>query len=152
MGFARITIIGNLGRDPEMRYTPQGRPVTDMSVAVSHSKPDGNGGWKDEGTDWYRVSVWGDRAERAAEQFRKGNRVLVAGRFKTREYERRDGGTALSLEITADDIIPAERPRHDDADGYERRAEEGGFGEAGVQPAATVPAGRPNDDLDDLPF
>ena len=66
MAFCKIMFIGNLGRDPEMRYTPNGKPVTQFSVAVSHSKPDGQGGWVDEGTDWYRVSVFGDRAERAA--------------------------------------------------------------------------------------
>ena len=74
MAFSKIMFIGNLGRDPEMRYTPNGKPVTKFSVAVSHSKPDGQGGWVDEGTDWFRVSVFGDRAERAAEQLRKGNR------------------------------------------------------------------------------
>ena len=149
MAYANITIIGNIGRDPEMRYTPNGRAVTDMSVAVSHSKPDGNGGWIDEGTDWYRVSVWGDRAERTAEKYRKGHRVLVSGRFKTREYEGRDGGTRLSLEISADAIEPAERRKFEDEEGSG-----GGFGSAGAQPPARVPAAAPahDDNLDDLPF
>ena len=70
MAFSKIMFIGNLGRDPEMRYTPNGKPVTQFSVAVSHSKPDGQGGWVDEGTDWFRVSVFGDRAERAAYEAR----------------------------------------------------------------------------------
>ena len=100
--------IGNLGRDPEMRYTPNGRPVTQFSVAVSHSKPDGQGGWVDEGTDWFRVSVFGDRAERAAEQLRKGNRVFVEGRFKTREFEGQDGQKRTSLDVTADNVISLE--------------------------------------------
>ena len=104
MAFAKAMIIGNLGRDPEMRYLPSGRPVTEFSVAVSHSKPDGNGGWVDEGTDWYRVTVWGDRAERTAEQFRKGNKVFVEGRFRTREFEGRDGQKRTALEITADNV------------------------------------------------
>jgi len=86
MAFCKIMFIGNLGRDPEMRYMPNGKPVTQFSVAVSHSKPDGQGGWVDEGTDWFRVSVFGDRAERAAEQFRKGMKVFVEGRLKTSEY------------------------------------------------------------------
>jgi single stranded DNA-binding protein len=92
MAFAKVMIIGNLGRDPEMRYTPNGRQVTEFSVAVTHRGRDPQtGDWADQGTDWYRVTIWGDRAERAAEQFRKGNRVFVEGRFRTREYDAKDG-------------------------------------------------------------
>ena len=116
MAFSKIMFIGNLGRDPEMRYTPNGKPVTQFSVAVSHSKPDGQGGWVDEGTDWYRVSVFGDRAERAAEQLRKGTKVFVEGRFKTREFEGKDGEKRTSLDVTADNVISLEkRPRDDEA-------------------------------------
>jgi len=152
MAFAKLMIIGNLGRDPEMRYTPSGRPVTEFSVAVSHSKPDGSGGWIDEGTDWFRVTVWGDRAERAAEQFRKGNKVFAEGRFRTREYETRDGQKRISLEITADNVISLERGGRDEG--------EGGYAppfKADARPssppvrrdagAEDVPS-----DLDDLPF
>jgi single-strand DNA-binding protein len=114
MAFCKIMLIGNLGRDPEMRYTPSGRPVTQFSVAVSNSKPDGQGGWVDEGTDWYRVSVFGDRAERAAEQLRKGNRVFVEGRFKTREFEGNDGQKRTSLDVTADNVISLDRKGRDD--------------------------------------
>src|ERR1700675_901330 len=114
MAFCKIMLIGNLGRDPEMRYTPNGKPVTQFSVAVSHSRPDGQGGWIDDGTDWYRVSVFGDRAERAAEQLRKGNKVFVEGRFKTREFEGKDGEKRTSLEITADSVVNLEkRPREE---------------------------------------
>ena len=81
MAFAKAMIIGNLGRDPEMRYTPSGRPVTEFSVAVSQSRStDGRpASWVDERTDWFRVTVWGDRAERTAEQLRKGNKRLRRG-------------------------------------------------------------------------
>jgi hypothetical protein len=71
MAFSKVMIIGNLGRDPEMRYTPNGRPVTEFSVAVTHRARDPQTGeWSDQGTDWFRVTVWGDRAERTAEEFR----------------------------------------------------------------------------------
>jgi single-strand DNA-binding protein len=158
MAFAKAMIIGNLGRDPEMRYTPNGRPVTEFSVAVSHSRPDGSGGWVDEGTDWYRVTVWGDRAERTAEQFRKGNKVFVEGRFRTREYETKDGQKRTSLEITADNVISlGERVRNDE-DGGSFAASSGGFsgGAGGGQPVRPTRPDRPaaprDDDLDDLPF
>ena len=162
MAFAKAMIIGNLGRDPEMRYTPNGRPVTEFSVAVGYSKPDGNGGWIDEGTDWYRVTVWGDRAERTAEQFRKGNKVFVEGRFRTREYEARDGQKRTSLEITADNVISLDaRARVDDEGGTFAAPAAGFSGGAGgaagagqpVRPTRTDrPAAPRDDDLDDLPF
>ena len=152
MAFAKVMIIGNLGRDPEMRYTPNGRAVTEFSVAVSHSKPDGSGGWVDEGTDWFRVTVWGERAERTAEQFRKGNKVFVEGRFRTREYEAKDGQKRISLEITADNVISLDaRVRDDDAGSFAAPSGGSGGGEA-VRPTRPQPAPRDADDLDELPF
>jgi single-strand DNA-binding protein len=158
MAFAKVMIIGNLGRDPEMRYTPNGRPVTEFSVAVSHRSRDAQTGeWSDDQTDWYRVTVWGDRAERTAEQFRKGNRVFVEGRFRTREYEARDGQKRVSLEVTADNVIAfGERARDDEgsfgapAGGFGGGAGESGGSSGGVRPTR-APQPTP-DDLDDLPF
>ena len=162
MAFSKVMIIGNLGRDPEMRYTPNGRQVTEFSVAVTHRGRDAaTNEWADLGTDWFRVTVWGDRAERAAEEFRKGNRVFVEGRFKTREYDAKDGTKRTSLEITADNVIALERKSRDD---------DGEFGSAGPAsapqrpatagaPAAGAAPGAPSrgyddggGDLDDLPF
>ena len=152
MSFCKLMIIGNLGRDPEMRYTPSGRPVTQFSVAVNQStKNQQTGEWTEE-TDWFRVSVFGDRAERAAEQLRKGNRVFVEGRFRTREFEGNDGQKRTSLDLTADNVISLERRPRD---------EEGAFaGPAGAGFAAGAASGGggasrpPSDDtdLDDLPF
>ena len=100
MALCKVMIIGNLGSDPEMRYTPNGRAVTQFNVAVNQStKNQQTGEWIEE-TDWFRVSVWGDRAERMAESLRKGNKVFVEGRFKTREFEGRDGQKRTALEIT----------------------------------------------------
>jgi single-strand DNA-binding protein len=153
MAFSKIMIIGNLGRDPELRYTPNGKAVTQFSVAVSHSRPDGQGGWIDDGTDWYRVSVFGDRADRAAEQLRKGNKVFVEGRFKSREFEGKDGEKRTSLDITADNVISLERRgRDDDAGGSFSGApasvgapSAGGGGGGGRPPTDDT-------DIDDLPF
>jgi single-strand DNA-binding protein len=151
MAFAKVFIIGNLGRDPEMRYTPNGRPVTEFSVAVSHRNRDPQTGeWADDGTDWYRVTVWGDRAERAAEQFRKGNRVFVEGRFRTREFETRDGQKRTALEITADNVIALERPSREEGGSFTAPA--GGFGGADAPVRPTRSSAPSDDDLDDLPF
>ena len=105
MALSKIQIIGNLGRDPELRYTPNGRPVTTFSVAVNQSTKNQQTGEWVEATDWFRISVWGDRAERAAENLRKGSRVFVDGRFRTREYETNDGRKGLSLDVSADTVI-----------------------------------------------
>src|SRR5690606_11066106 len=109
-----------------------GRPVTQFSVAVNQStKNQQTGEWTEE-TDWFRVSVFGDRAERAAEQLRKGNRVFVEGRFRTREFEGNDGQKRTSLDITADNVISLERrPREDDAAFAAPVAAAGGFAAGG---------------------
>ena len=156
MAFCKVMIIGNLGRDPEMRYTPSGRPVTQFNVAVNQSTKNQQTGEWVEATDWFRISVWGDRAERAAENLRKGNRVFVEGRFKTREFEGRDGQKRTSLEITADSLVNLEKRNREDGDGE--------FAAAAPRPAgapANGGGGSPRgggggyddtSDLDDLPF
>lgn len=147
---SKVMIIGNLGRDPEMRYTPSGRPVTEFSVAVNQSTKNQQTGEWVEATDWFRVTVWGDRAERTAEQLRKGNRVFVEGRFRTREFEARDGQKRISLEVTADSVVSLEARSRDDAEGG-FAAPSGGYG--GDQPVRPVRQAPPDaDDLDDLPF
>ena len=159
MALCKVMIIGNLGADPEMRYTPNGRPVTQFNVAVNQSTKNQQTGEWVEATDWFRVSVWGDRAERAAETLRKGNKVFVEGRFKTREFEGRDGQKRTSLEITADSVVNLEkRPREEG---------EGQFAAAGAAggPSSSGPSGAPprggggggggnfeDNELDDLPF
>jgi single-strand DNA-binding protein len=154
MSFCKIMIIGNLGRDPEMRYTPSGRPVTQFSVAVNQStKNQQTGEWTEE-TDWFRVSVFGDRAERAAEQLRKGNRVFVEGRFRTREFEGNDGQKRTSLDITADNVISLER-RPRDEEGAFVAAAPGAAGAGAGGSGGGGGAARPSSDdtdLDDLPF
>ncbi len=153
MAFSKAMIIGNLGRDPEMRYTPNGRAVTEFSVAVTHSSRDQQTGeWSDEQTDWFRVTVWGDRAERTAEQFRKGNRVFVEGRFRTREFERKDGTKGISLEITADNVIALERRGRDEEGSFGGPASGGGSTPGGGGSVRPTRAPADDTDLDDLPF
>ena len=158
MALCKAMIIGNLGADPEMRYTPNGRPVTQFNVAVNQSTKNQQTGEWVEATDWFRVSVWGDRAERAAETLRKGNKVFVEGRFKTREFEGRDGQKRTSLEITADSVVNLEKRAREEGEGQFAAA-----GAAGAPPSGS-PAGAPrggggggggnfeDNELDDLPF
>ena len=150
-----VIIEGFLGRDPEMRYTPSGRPVTEFTVAVNQStKNQQTGEWVEE-TDWFRVSVFGDRAERAAEQLRKGNRVFVDGRFRTREFEGQDGQKRTSLDVIADNVINLERrPREDEAGFSGAPVAAGAAGAAGGYSGGGGASRPPADDtdLDDLPF
>lgn len=102
--YQKLIIIGNLGRDPEMRFTPNGDPVTSFSVATSRKY-----GEKDE-TTWFRVTVWGKQAESCNTYLSKGSKVLVEGRLKSnadgnpRVYERKDGTWASSYELTAESV------------------------------------------------
>jgi single-strand DNA-binding protein len=157
MALCKVMIIGNLGADPEMRYTPNGRPVTQFNVAVNQSTKNQQTGEWVEATDWFRVSVWGDRAERAAENLRKGNRVFVEGRFKTREFEGRDGQKRTSLELTADSLVNLEKRSRDEGEGQFAAPAAAGAGASGGAPSGGAPSGgsqRGYDDteLDDLPF
>ena len=159
MALCKVMIIGNLGSDPEMRYTPSNRAVTQFNVAVNQStKNQQTGEWVEE-TDWFRVSVWGDRAERMAESLRKGNKVFVEGRFKTREFEGRDGQKRTSLEITADSIVNLERRVRDEEGSFAAPAAGsfgggGGGGSDGGGGGGVKPTRPPADDtdMDDLPF
>ncbi len=102
-----IIIVGNLGGDPEMRYTPSGQAVTNFSVATNRQYTASNGETVKE-TTWFRISTWGRMAETCNQYLRRGSRVLVEGRFNSdqatggpRTYQRRDGTYGASYEVTA---------------------------------------------------
>ena len=101
---SRIIIIGNVGRDPELRMTPNGRPVCEFSVAVNRVTGRSDGGDRQEQTDWYRVSCWSQLAERAQQFITKGRLVYVEGRFTPRSYTDREGKDRMSLDISANDF------------------------------------------------
>ena len=98
--YQKLIIIGNLGSNPEQRFTPSGDPVTTFSVATSRKY-----GEKDE-TTWFRVSVWGKQAESCNQYLRKGSKVLVEGRLKAEPnvFQKKDGTWASSYEVTAENV------------------------------------------------
>ena len=102
--YQKLIIIGNLGKDPEMRYTAKGDPVTSFSVATSRKY-----GEKDE-TAWFRVSVWGNQAESCSTYLHKGSKVLVEGRLRPDEngnpttFQRKDGSWGASYEVVAETV------------------------------------------------
>jgi single-strand DNA-binding protein len=101
--FNRITIVGYLGRDPELRYTPQGTPVCDFSVATTERRKDRSGEFQDF-TTWFRVSFWNRQAELASQYLSKGKQVYIEGRLSQREWQDRDGNTRTSLEVQGTDL------------------------------------------------
>ncbi len=101
--FNKIIIVGYLGRDPEMRYTPQGTAVSNFSIASTERRKD-KAGEQQEITTWFRVSLWGKQAEAITQYLTKGRQVYVEGRLRTEEYTDRDGNRRQSLEVTASDV------------------------------------------------
>jgi single-strand DNA-binding protein len=102
--FNKITIVGYLGRDPELRYTPSGTPVCDFSVATTERKGKRDGGEGEEVTTWFRVSLWNRQAEVANQYLQKGKLVYVEGRLSQREWTDRDGNKRTSLEVHGTDL------------------------------------------------
>jgi single-strand DNA-binding protein len=101
--FNKIMIVGYLGRDPELRYTPQGTPVCDFTVATTDRRKDKSGGVQ-EITTWFRVSLFGRQAEVASQYLAKGRQVYVEGSLTQREWTDKDGATRTTLEVRGTDI------------------------------------------------
>ena len=100
----KVMIIGQLGRDPEMRYTPNGKPVTAFSVAVSRSWTVGDGERREE-TEWFNVVAWGNLAEICKQHLHKGKTIYVEGRLQTRGWEDQDGKKHFRTESVANEMI-----------------------------------------------
>lgn len=153
-GFSRIVVVGNLGRDPEMRYTASGTAVVNFTVAVGRRNRGQDGNWTDE-TDWYRVSVFGRNAEVADQYLKKGRQVLVDGRLQIRNFTGNDGVERTSVEIVADNFTML--GSRDDAGGGFSQAGGGQRGDqrdgGGEQPQPRKEQKDEDfDDFDDVPF
>ncbi|MBN2555381.1 MAG: single-stranded DNA-binding protein [Anaerolineales bacterium] len=103
-GLNKVMIIGFLGRDPEMRYTPSGRPVTTFSVATSRSWHSADGDRHEE-TEWFNVVAWGGLAEVCNQHLRKGQQVYVEGRLQTRRWEDAEGNKHYTTELVAKEMV-----------------------------------------------
>ena len=103
-GLNKVMIIGHLGRDPEMRYTPSGRPVTTFSVATSRSWHSADGERHEE-TEWFNVVAWGSLAEICNQYLRKGQQVYIEGRLQTRRWEDTEGNKHFTTELVAKEMI-----------------------------------------------
>jgi single-strand DNA-binding protein len=102
-GVNKVILVGNLGADPDMRYTPSGQGVCELRIATSESWNDKNG-QRQERTEWHRVVVWGKRAEVCSKYLSKGRQVFVEGRIQTRTYDDKEGNKKYITEIIAADV------------------------------------------------
>jgi single-strand DNA-binding protein len=147
----KVILIGNLGRDPEVRYMPDGGAITNISIATTENWKDKNGE-KQEKTEWHRVAFFGKLAEIAGEYLKKGSQVYVEGRLQTRKWQDKEGNDKYTTEIVADRMQML----------GSRQGMGGGGGEApersesarpAGKPAGAKPAGSKFDDFeDDIPF
>ena len=103
-GVNKVILIGNLGRDPEVRYSPSGSAVANVTLATSESWKDKNSGEKQEKTEWHRVVFFGRLAEIAGEYLKKGSQVFVEGRLQTRKWQDKEGKDRYTTEIVANEM------------------------------------------------
>lgn len=126
-GLNKVMIIGYLGRDPEMRYTPSGRPVTSFSVATSRSWTSSEGERREE-TEWFNVVAWGNLAEICKAHLSKNQQVYVEGRLQTRGWEDEDGKKHFRTELVANEmILLGDRRQHIDYNDNEGDGEDYAF-------------------------
>jgi single-strand DNA-binding protein len=151
-----VTIVGNITRDPELRYTPSGQANVRLGVAVNRKWQDRNSGEWQEATSFFDVICWREMAENVNESLKKGTRVIVTGRLEQRSWEQ-DGNKRSVVEINADEIAPSLRWATAKVEKTERRSGDqggggGGSGYGRPAPAAAAAEPPPYDDFGDEPF
>ncbi|MEY2342101.1 single-stranded DNA-binding protein [Acidithiobacillus sp. IBUN Pt1247-S3] len=144
-GLNKVVVLGNLGRDPEMRYMPDGKAVATLAIATSETFKDKNGE-KQERVEWHRVSLFGKTAEIAGQYLKKGSQALVEGRIQTRKWTDKDGQERYSTEIVGERLVLV-GGRRDGADGVSSAnpaPQHGGGGGGDMEPSDGFD--------DDIPF
>jgi len=146
----KVILVGNLGRDPETKYMPDGAAITNVSIATSYQRTDKASGQKTEETEWHRVVFFSRLAEIAGEYLKKGSQVYVEGRLRTRKWQDKEGQDRYTTEIVADSMqmlgsrAGSGEPRPEAMKSAEPKA--------AAAPAAKKPAGKFDDMEDDIPF
>ncbi|HEV7700658.1 MAG TPA: single-stranded DNA-binding protein [Pyrinomonadaceae bacterium] len=172
MSFNKIIVVGNLGRDPELRYTPQGVAVCSFSMATNEKRRDKSGEMNDV-TTWFKITMWREKAETAAKYLTKGSTVYIEGRLRIEEWTDRDNNNRYTLDVQATDMqfigsrsdtiggggefSGGSGGGHDDGDhspSYSGGAPSGGSSSGAASGAsASKPAATPAPDADDdIPF
>lgn len=153
-GVNKVILVGNLGRDPEVRYSPNGSAVANVTLATSESWKDKNSGEKQEKTEWHRIVFFGRLAEIAGEYLKKGAQIYVEGRLQTRKWQDKEGHERYTTEIVANEMqmlgsrggagAPSDNFNQDQPSAAENS------GPAGAKKASTTAAAGDFDD--DIPF
>ena len=126
-----VQIIGNVTRDPELRYTTGGAAVCSFGIAYTPRRRNANGDWEDGETSFFNCSAWRDLGENIAASISKGNRVVVTGSVRARDWEDRDGNKRTSIEIDVDDCAPSLRWAQAQIERTSRSGGQGGGGQGG---------------------
>ena len=151
-GVNKVILVGNLGKDPEVRYSPNGGAVANITLATSESWKDKTSGEKQEKTEWHRVTFYRRLAEIAGEYLKKGSQVYIEGRLETRKWQDKEGKDRYTTEIIATEMkMLGSRSGQGDPGVREAPAEKEGKPVPG-KPAAGKPAGKFDDLDDDIPF
>lgn len=142
-GVNKVILIGNLGADPEIRHLPSGIPVANFRIATSEVFRDKTTGEKREQTEWHNIVAWRGLAEVVEKYVKKGSKVYVEGKLRTRQWQDKDGVQRYTTEIQADELTMLDRPSGD------RSSAPQSAPATTAAPAATT---APAEELDDLPF
>ena len=159
----KVILVGNLGRDPETRYMPEGGAVTNVSIATTDTWKDKTSGEKKEATEWHRVVFFNRLAEIAGEYLKKGSQVYVEGRLRTRKWQDKEGQDKYTTEIVCDTMqMLGGRQGMGEGGGRgpDRASDRGETSDRGAPPpegrpapaGAKKPAGKFDDMEDDIPF
>jgi len=152
MSYQNLTIVGNVGRDAELKYTPQGIAVLKFSVAVN--KTIGKGSEKRQTTTWFNVTLWRDRAEALSSYITAGMQVLVTGEVQVSPYIDKNGKPAASMELTADDVklLTSKQEMERRANGEYDDSDTDAEPQARPNNKSSAKAKRPVEDEDEIPF
>ena len=150
-GINKVILVGNLGRDPEMRYTPSGSAVANLAVATSESWKDKQTGEPQERTEWHRVVMFNRLGEIAGEYLRKGSKVYIEGKLQTRKWQDKEGQDRYTTEIVANEMqmLDSRGGGGGGMDSYDQSAPASA---PAPQPAAQPQKGAFDDFDDDIPF
>jgi single-strand DNA-binding protein len=153
-GINKVILVGNLGQDPEIRYTADGRPIANFSIATSESWKDKNSGEKREKTEWHRVVVFGKLAEICGEYLSKGRQVYIEGKLQTRKWQGQDGQDRYTTEVVVDSFNGTMQMlgTREGGGGGPRPAAGGGGGGSHQQDQGYPQQPYQNDKEDDIPF
>lgn len=142
----KVILVGNLGADPELKYTPSSKAVCSLRIATTETWKDKSGA-KQEKTEWHRITIWGDQAENAAKYLSKGRSVYIEGKLQTRTYDK-DGQKHYATDIIADRVVFL-----GGGNGGERSDDGGGARDTGrSQPVQNSNGGSRQVDDSDVPF